>query len=127
MKSKKVDPSERIPITKSCGDVFIDLGFSVEEAASLNLRCSLMDALEDILKKRRLTQAEAAKLLGVSQPRVSNLVRGRIDLFSIDALVEMLARAGIRVNVRLSNGRRRAAKISRQTSRPTARGASPAR
>jgi len=127
VKSKKVDSSERIPITKSCGDVFIDLGFSVEEAASLNMRCSLMDAIEDILKNRRLTQAEAAKLLGVSQPRVSNLVRGRIDLFSIDALVEMLARAGIRVNVRLSNGRRRAAKISRRTAGRTTRRASPAR
>ena len=100
MKTKKADRSEKIPITKSCGDVFIDLGFSVEEAASLNLRCSLMDALEDILKKRRLTQAEAAKLLGVSQPRVSNLVRGRIDLFSIDALVEMLARLDVMVTLR---------------------------
>ena len=119
MKTKKADPSERIPITKSCGDVFIDLGFSVEEAASLNLRCSLMEALEDVIKKRELTQAEAAKLFGVRQPRVSNLVRGRIDLFSIDALVEMLARAGIRVNLRLSNGRRRAAKVARRRARRT--------
>ena len=115
MKTKKTDKPERIPIMKSCGDVFLDLGFSVEEAASLNLRCDLMQAIEDLIKKRALTQAEAAKLFGVSQPRVSNLVRGRIDLFSIDALVEMLARAGVRVNVRISNGRRRAAKVSRRT------------
>jgi predicted XRE-type DNA-binding protein len=52
-----------------------------------------------IVQRRRLTQAAAAKVFGVSQPRISNLIRGRIELFSIDALVEMLARAGAKVRV----------------------------
>lgn len=56
-----------------------------------------MVALERWMARRRLTQARAAKLLGVSQPRVHDLVRGRLHRFSIDALVEMLARAGVRV------------------------------
>ena len=58
-----------------------------------------MVQLRRLIEARRLTQAAAAKLFGVTQPRVSNLVRGKIDLFSIDTLVDMLARAGARVHV----------------------------
>jgi len=57
-----------------------------------------MIRLTKILEDRRLTQTEAAKLLNVTQPRISDLVRGRIDRFSIDSLVEMLGRAGVRVS-----------------------------
>lgn len=56
--------------------------------------------------QRGLTQAKAAKLLGVSQPRISGLVRGRIELFSIDTLVEMLARLGVSVTLRTKRSRR---------------------
>jgi len=55
-----------------------------------------------------LKQAEAADLLGVTQPRVSDLMRGRIDLFSIDTLIDMLGRLGIRAKVVLQLSRRRA-------------------
>ena len=59
----------------------------------------MMIEAEKLIERRRLTQTAAAKLFGVSQPRVSDLHRGRIDRFSLDALVELLARAGVRVDL----------------------------
>lgn len=61
-----------------------------------------MASVRQIVQDKKLTQVEAAKLFEVSQPRVSDLVRGKIDLFSIDTLVDMLARAGVRVGIRTS-------------------------
>lgn len=92
----------RLKITPSSGNVFRDLGFSREEAEHLLIRSDLMIAVQKALGRRAVKQAEAAKLLGVTQPRVSDLLRGRIDLFSTDALIDMLARLGIRVRVVLS-------------------------
>ena len=88
-----------IKANRSTGNVFRDLGFSPEEAVSLRIRADLMVRLRQFIQRRKLTQAAAAKLLGVTQPRVSDLVRGKIDLFSIDTLIDMLARAGVRVRV----------------------------
>ena len=96
-------------ITPSSGNVFADLGFGPEEAEHLRIRSDLMIALRKLIEDRRLTQAEAARVFGVTQPRISDLVRGRIDLFSIDTLVDMLARAGIRVEVAMSVMRQGAA------------------
>lgn len=90
-----------IKIHRSSGNVFVDLGFSPEEAANLRLRSELMVQIRRLIEARGLTQAAAAKLFGVTQPRVSNLVRGKIDLFSIDTLVDMLSHAGVRVELRL--------------------------
>jgi predicted XRE-type DNA-binding protein len=70
-------------------------------AENMKLRSSLMLSLRDHLAKEGLTQSEAAKKFGVSQPRISDLIRGRIDLFSIDTLVNMLATAGIPVELRV--------------------------
>ncbi len=86
-------------IRRSSGNVFRDLGFSEEEAEHLRIRASLMVQIRKVLEMRRLTQARAAELFGVSQPRISDLVRGKIALFSIDTLVDMLAHAGIRVSL----------------------------
>jgi predicted XRE-type DNA-binding protein len=86
----------------SSGNVFRDLGFSREEAEHLLIRSDLMIAVQKALERRGLKQAEAAKILDVTQPRVSDLLRGRIDLFSTDALIDMLARLGIRVRLVLS-------------------------
>ena len=83
------------PITPSGGNVFLDLGFDAEQASHLEARSALMFALRSLIHERGLTQARAATLLGVSPPRIQELVRGRIDLFSFDALVDMLNRAGI--------------------------------
>jgi predicted XRE-type DNA-binding protein len=58
-----------------------------------------MIKIEKLLKARALTQSEAAKIMRVSQPRVSDLLRGRLDLFSTDTLIDMLARLGVSVRV----------------------------
>jgi predicted XRE-type DNA-binding protein len=86
-------------VRRSSGNVFRDLGFGNAEAENLRIRSELMARLRKLIEDEDLTQARAARLLGVSQPRVSDLVRGRIDLFSIDTLVTMLARIGVRVIV----------------------------
>jgi predicted XRE-type DNA-binding protein len=86
-------------IRRSSGNVFRDLGFSPTESANLKLRSDLMTELGKVIKRRRLTQARAAALFGVSQPRVSDLVRGRIERFSVDTLVAMLGNAGVRVEL----------------------------
>jgi predicted XRE-type DNA-binding protein len=84
---------------RSSGNVFRDLGFPPAEAESLRIRSELMTRLRKVIEDEGLTQAASARLLGVSQPRVSDLVRGRFELFSIDKLVNMLAKAGLRATV----------------------------
>jgi predicted XRE-type DNA-binding protein len=86
-------------LTRSSGNVFRDLGFPDEEAAHLRLRSLLMIEVRKLIAARGLTQKEAAALFGVTQPRVSDLVRGKIALFSLDTLVDMLAHAGARVEL----------------------------
>lgn len=93
-------------IQRGSGNVFRDLGFAAHEATHLLIRTDLMIAIRRVLKERKLTQIRAAKLLGITQPRVSDLVRGRIDLFSIDALVDFLARLGVGVTVRTTARKR---------------------
>lgn len=85
-------------IHSSTGNVFTDLGFSEEEAQNLKIRSDLMIELSRLIEARELTQKAAARLLGVTQPRVSDLVRGKIDRFSVDSLIEMLGHAGARVS-----------------------------
>ncbi len=77
------------------------------EQPHLRLRAELMDAVREVIQRRGLRQREAADLFGVAQPRVSDLVRGKIALFSIDTLVSMLAAAGVTVEVRLRAAARR--------------------
>lgn len=76
------------------GSIFDDLGFDATEAANLKIRAILMRAVEQELDKKNMTQLQAAKLLGVSQPRISDLRRGKIHLFTIDVLVNMLSKLG---------------------------------
>ena len=83
-------------------DVFTDLGFTPAEAQNLRIRSAMMRALVSFIRTNKLTQAHAAKLLGISQPRVSDLMRGKIDLFSIDTLVTLLAAAGLRVDLKVN-------------------------
>ena len=85
---------------RSSGNVFEDIGFSKAEAAHLLIRSDLMSQLSQLIDTRGLTQKQAAKTLGVTQPRISDLKRGRIDRFSIDALVEMLVRLDVTVTVK---------------------------
>lgn len=95
--------TEKNVVHPSSGNVFLDLGFSPAQAEYMLLRAKLMAMLTGIIGERRLTQCEAADLLGVSQPRVSDITRGRIERFTIDALVELLARAGVRLDVQRGN------------------------
>lgn len=96
----------KLKITPSTGNVFRDLGFRREEAAHLLIRADLMIQVQKMIASRRLKQNAAAKILRVTQPRVSDLLRGRIDLFSTDALIDMLARLGARVHMRVTFPRR---------------------
>lgn len=95
-----------VRIRRSTGNVFRDLGFGAEEAENLRIRADLMIQLTKLIDARGLTQAAAAKLLGVTQPRISDLVRGKIDRFSIDSLVEMLGHTGAHVSFVISRRRR---------------------
>lgn len=95
-----------IRIRRGSGNVFEDLGFPPEEAAHLLIRSDLMISLNQLLAERKLTQVRAAKLLGVTQPRISDLRRGRLELFSIDTLVDMLARLGVMVTFRTKKPKR---------------------
>ena len=77
----------KLKVTPSSGNVFRDLGFSKEEAEHLVIRADLLIQIQKVVTARRLKQAPLAKLLQVSQPRVSDLLRGRLHLFSIETLI----------------------------------------
>jgi predicted XRE-type DNA-binding protein len=96
-----------IKMQQSTGNVFEDLGFAPEEAEHLRIRADLMIELSKLIAARGLTQTAAAALFGVSQPRISDLVHGKIERFSIDTLVAMLGRAGMAV--KFTTKRRRVA------------------
>ena len=87
---------------KSSGNVFADLGFDAEEAANLKLRSQLMIAADKALIEKKLTQQAAAKALGISQPRVSDLLRGKAEKFTIDSLVNILTKLGHKVTLRIA-------------------------
>lgn len=89
-------------ITRSSGNVFADLGFPPEEAAILSMRADLMAQLRLAIEKRNWTQVEAAQALGVSQSRVSDLMRGKWDKFSLDMLVTLATRAGLHCKLKLA-------------------------
>lgn len=91
-------------ITLPGANVFADLGFRREEAENLKVRSDLMSEAQRLIDGK--TQVRAAEMLGVSQPRISELRRGHIERFTIDALVNMLARAGVRVRISLARKRR---------------------
>ena len=94
-----------VRVTPSTGNVFRDLGFSKEESEHLLVRADLLIQVQRAIASRGLKQAEAAKVLRVTQPRVSDLLRGRIDLFSTDSLIDMLARLGVGVRLVVRSGR----------------------
>jgi predicted XRE-type DNA-binding protein len=93
------DAEDQTKVTRSSGNVFRDLGFPSDKAQHLLVRADLMIRLETEFRSRGLSQAQAAALLGITQPRISDMLRGRVDLFSADALIDMLARLGIKVRI----------------------------
>ena len=80
-------------------NVFKDVGFSEQEAEYLTIRSRLMLEVDRFVEESGLTQREAAKKLGINQPRLNDLLKGKIQKFSIDALVKMLSRIGVHVDV----------------------------
>jgi predicted XRE-type DNA-binding protein len=92
-------PLEKLRITPSTGNVFRDVGFEGQEAEHLRIRADLMIRLQREIAARGLTQVAAARAFGVHPPRVSDLMRGRIDLFSIETLIEWLTRLGAKVRL----------------------------
>lgn len=89
-------------IKASSGNVFVDLGFPPEEATVLAMRADLMATLRLYIEEQQLTQAEAAKQLGVAQSRISDLVRGKWDKFSLDMLMMLAAKAGLHPRIKLA-------------------------
>jgi predicted XRE-type DNA-binding protein len=85
--------------TKSSGNVFVDLGFDPAEAAVLQLRANLMSDLRLYIEKHKLTQSQVAKRFGIAQSRVSDLVRGKWDKFSLEMLITLEARLGRTIRV----------------------------
>jgi predicted XRE-type DNA-binding protein len=85
--------------TRGKSNVFSDLGFGPDEAANLKVRADLMIDLRRFIKHKGWTQEEAAYYFRETQPRISNLIRGNIDRFSIDKLINMLAKAGMEVKL----------------------------
>jgi len=89
-------------ITESSGNVFTDLGYSPDEAAILQMRADLMADLRKFIKTKKLTQTEAAKIFGVSQSRVSDLITGKWEKFSLEMLITLATKAGKHVTLKIA-------------------------
>ena len=87
---------------KGSNNVFLDLGFPPHEAAVMLLRCELAEALRQWIDREEITQVEAAKRLGVVQPRISEIARNKVDKLSLDYLVGLCAKAGVSVALKLA-------------------------
>ena len=95
-------------VTKGSENIFVDCGFLPTEAENLRIRAKMMMALTGYIQERKITQSRAAAIMGVAQPRISDLVRGKIGLFTIDTLVNMVTAAGLKVDVDITAGRPKA-------------------
>ncbi len=91
--------------TKSYASVWDALEDTPQAAASMKARSAVMMELSKVIERRGMTQADAAALFGVTQPRISDLVRGKIELFSLDTLIDMAATAGMTPTVKLSRAK----------------------
>jgi len=89
----------KLKYVRGSENIFVDLGFDKAEAENLKLRFELLMKIDDFYRRSGMTQAAAAKALGLTQPRLNALLKGKIGQFSLDALVNIASRAGM--NVRL--------------------------
>ncbi len=89
----------KLKYVRGSDNIFVDLGFDKAEAENLKLRFELLMKIDDFYRRSGMTQAAAAKALGLTQPRLNALLKGKIGQFSLDALVNIASRAGM--NVRL--------------------------
>jgi predicted XRE-type DNA-binding protein len=86
-------------VAKGHENVFIDCGFSLAEAENLRIRSRMMQALIVHIRVKKLNRTKAAQMMGVPQPRISDLKRGKIGLFTVDTLVNMAASIGLKVDL----------------------------
>ena len=91
----------KIPVHRSSGNVFRDLGFSAGEAAELSAKSALIDVISDTIEQRKLTQKEAAQLCETDQPTLSKVLRGRMESVTIDRLAGWLTALGRTVEIRV--------------------------
>lgn len=89
-------------VNESSGNVFEDLGFAPHEAAVMLLRAELAESLRAWVERKKLTQAQAARKLGIAQPRVSDIMRGKVELMSLDYLAGLCARAGLSMHMKMA-------------------------
>jgi predicted XRE-type DNA-binding protein len=94
-----MNQNETLQVTQGSQNIFDDLGFAPEEALNLKIRADLMLNIKRYIRSQGWTQKKAALFFGETQPRISDLMNGDIERFSIDKLVQMLCRAGIEVRV----------------------------
>ena len=87
-------------ILDSCGNVFLDLGLPPDEAAILQIRADLMAELRKFIKSKRMSRTHAMRLLGISESRLSDLLNGKWERFSLEMLVALATRAGMRVRLK---------------------------
>ena len=90
---------KELKIVRGSGNVFLDIGFSTGEAQNLQLRSELMNKIEHFVRSGGLTRKECAARMGVTEPQLNEILKGKIDKFSLDALVNMLGHAGMRVRL----------------------------
>ena len=102
-KSMKEMTVDGVTFLEGSDNIFRDLGFPEAEAVNLLARSNLMMAIEKAIKERGLTQTEAAKLLGVGQPRLSDLYNGKAERFTIDMLMKWLAKLGKQVTIKVTD------------------------
>jgi predicted XRE-type DNA-binding protein len=98
-----MEPEKTVEVSRGNDNVFVDLGFSPEEAINLKIRADLMLNLREYIQKQGWTQAEAAQFLGETQPRISNLMNGEVNRFSIDKLINMLTKVGMQVKIEVTS------------------------
>ena len=94
-----MNDNNSLAMEKGKENIFEDLGFEPEEAANLKIRADLILDLQQYIKQQGWTQEEAAKFFNETQPRISNLMNGDINRFSIDKLVQMIIKAGMQIRV----------------------------
>jgi predicted XRE-type DNA-binding protein len=99
---KKTEQIDDNAITESCGNVFIDLGFDEAEAKVMLMRTDLMIDIEKYIESQGWTQAEAAKRMGITQPRVSKIKKRKWDEFTLDMLLTLAARIGLHHELKLA-------------------------
>jgi predicted XRE-type DNA-binding protein len=109
--SRKSKTITKPQVETSSGNVFADLGFANPDLALA--KAELVQRIRDIIETRKLTQASAAKLLGLDQPKVSALVRGRVEGYSLDRLFRFLNALGQRIEISVTTGRKAKASADR--------------